>query len=124
MVADSDPPVCRIMDYGKFVYDKKKKQKESQSKQKKTKVKELKFRPGTDDGDVGIKIKKLLEFIADGDRVKVVVRFRGRELAHTELGRKLVDKIKDETANVAVVEQEPKFEGRQIIAVFAPVRKK
>jgi len=120
----ADPPVCRLMDYGKFKYQEQKKAAEAKSKQKIIEVKEVKFRPGTDDGDYNIKMRNLRRFIAeDGDKGKVTLRFRGREITHQDLGMKMLERIRDELADVAVVEQFPKLEGRQMIMVLSPKKK-
>ena len=116
----ADPPVCKLMDYGKFRYREQKKAHEAKLKQKQIQVKEIKFRPGTDEGDYKIKLGKLIQFLEEGDKVKVTLRFRGREMAHQELGVQLLDRVKGDTAPLAKVEQEPKFEGRQMIMVLAP----
>ena len=117
----ADPPVCRLMDYGKFKYQEQKKAAEAKSKQKVIEVKEVKFRPGTDDGDYNIKMRNLRRFIAeDGDKGKITLRFRGREITHQDLGMKMLERIRDELADVAIVEQFPKLEGRQMIMVLAP----
>lgn len=114
------PPVCRIMDYNKFIYQQQQKQKEAKKKQKKTQIKELKFRPGTEEGDLKVKIRKLNEFIDEGNKVKITVRFRGREMAHRELAKALFDRLASEVEEKATVELAPKYEGRQIIMVIAP----
>lgn len=120
----ADPPVCRLMDYGKFKYQEQKKAAEAKSKQKVIEVKEVKFRPGTDDGDYNIKMRNLRRFIAeDGDKGKITLRFRGREITHQDLGMKMLERIRDELADVAIVEQFPKLEGRQMIMVLAPKKK-
>ena len=120
----ADPPVCRLMDYGKFKYQEQKKAAEAKSKQKVIEVKEVKFRPGTDDGDYHIKMRNLRRFIAeDGDKGKVTLRFRGREITHQDIGMRMLERIRDELADVAIVEQFPKLEGRQMIMVLAPKRK-
>jgi len=116
----AQPPVCKLMDYGKFRYREQKKAHEAKLKQKQIQVKEIKFRPGTDEGDYKIKLGKLTQFLEEGDKVKVTLRFRGREMAHQELGIQLLDRVKGDTSNMAKVEQEPKFEGRQMIMVLAP----
>lgn len=124
IAAAADPPVCRLMDYGKFKYQEQKKAAEAKSKQKVIEVKEVKFRPGTDDGDYNIKMRNLRRFIAeDGDKGKVTLRFRGREITHQELGMKMLERIREELADVAVVEHMPKLEGRQMIMVLAPKKK-
>ena len=120
----ADPPVCRLMDYGKFKYQEQKKASEAKAKQKVIEVKEVKFRPGTDEGDYAIKMRNLRRFIAeDGDKGKVTLRFRGREITHQDLGMRMLERIRDELADVAVVEHMPKLEGRQMIMVLAPKRK-
>ncbi len=117
------PPVCRIMDYGKFLFEVSKKQAEARKKQKQIQVKELKFRPTTDDGDYQVKLRNLLRFLKHGDKVKITVRFRGREVAHQELGMKILDRLQQDTAEVAVVEQQAKREGRQLLMVLSPKKK-
>jgi len=117
---NAEPPVCRIMDYGKFRFEASKKLQQSRKKQKQTQVKEIKFRPGTDIGDYKIKLRKLLEFLDVGDRVKVTLRFRGREMAHQELGMEMMDRLKVDLDEFGVVEQEPKMEGRLMVMVLAP----
>ena len=120
----ADPPVCRLMDYGKFKYQEQKKAAEAKSKQKIIEVKEVKCRPGTDDVDYNIKLRNLRRFIAeDGDKGKVTLRFRGREITHQDIGMRMLERIRDELADVALVEQFPKLEGRQMIMVLAPKKK-
>jgi translation initiation factor IF-3 len=120
----ADPPVCRLMDYGKFKYLEQKKAADAKSKQKVIEVKEVKFRPGTDEGDYNIKMRNLRRFIAeDGDKGKVTLRFRGREITHQEIGMRLLERIRDELADVSVVEHMPKLEGRQMIMVLAPKKR-
>ena len=120
----ADPPVCRLMDYGKFKYQEQKKAAEAKSKQKVIEVKEVKFRPGTDDGDYNIKMRNLRRFISeDGDKGKVTLRFRGREITHQDIGMRMLERIRDELADVALVEHMPKLEGRQMIMVLAPKKK-
>ena len=114
------PPVCRLMDYGKFKYRESKKAHEAKLKQKQIQVKEVKFRPGTDEGDYKIKVRNLTRFLTEGDKTKVTLRFRGREMAHQELGQQLLDRVKKDTVEIAKVESEPRFEGRQIVMVLAP----
>jgi translation initiation factor IF-3 len=124
IAATADPPVCRLMDYGKFKYQEQKRAAEAKSKQKIIEVKEVKFRPGTDEGDYNIKMRNLRRFIAeDGDKGKVTLRFRGREITHQDIGMRLLERIRDELADVSVVEHMPKLEGRQMIMVLAPKRK-
>ena len=120
---NAEPPVCRIMDYGKFLFDKAKAQKEQKKKQKIVQVKEVKFRPGTDENDYQVKLRNLTRFLTDGDKAKVTLRFRGREMAHQSLGMKLLNRIKDDLAEIAVVESFPKMEGRQAVMVLAPKKK-
>ena len=120
----ADPPVCRLMDYGKFKYQEQKKAAEAKSKQKIIEVKEVKFRPGTDDGDYNIKMRNLRRFIAeDGDKGKITLRFRGREITHQDIGMRMLERIRDELSDVAIVEQFPKLEGRQMIMVLSPKKK-
>ena len=124
IAATADPPVCRLMDYGKFKYQEQKKAAEAKSKQKVVEVKEVKFRPGTDDGDYNIKMRNLRRFIAeDGDKGKVTLRFRGREITHQDIGMRMLERIRDELADVALVEHMPQLEGRQMIMVLAPKKK-
>ncbi|MEN8205537.1 MAG: translation initiation factor IF-3 [Pseudomonadota bacterium] len=121
---NADPPVCRIMDYGKFRFEESKKLQTAKKKQKQTQVKEIKFRPGTDVGDYNIKLRKLVSFLEDGDRTKVTLRFRGREMAHQELGMELLLRVKADLEAYGSVEQEPKMEGRLMVMVLAPKRHK
>ena len=121
---DADPQVCKIMDYGKHVFDLKKQKAANKKKQRRTQVKEVKFRPGTEEGDYQVKLRNLIRFLKDGDKAKVSLRFRGREMAHQHLGMELVGRIREDLAEYGTVEQEPKMEGRQIIMVLAPVKKK
>ena len=116
----AEPPVCRIMDYGKFRFEQSKKQQSARKKQKQVQVKEIKFRPGTDTGDYQVKLRNLIRFLQDGDRVKVTLRFRGREMAHQELGRDLLKRVEQDLAEYGVVEQFPKMEGRQMVMVMSP----
>ena len=117
------PPVCRIMDFGKFRYQEQKKAHEAKLKQKQIQVKEIKFRPNTDDGDYNIKMRNLLKFLEEGDKAKITLRFRGREMAHQEFGQRLLERVRNDTELHAVVEQYPKMEGRQLIMVLAPKKK-
>ena len=117
---NAEPPVCRIMDYGKFRFEESKKLQTAKKKQKQTQVKEIKFRPGTDIGDYNIKLRKLISFLEDGDRTKVTLRFRGREMAHQELGLELLQRVKADLSEHGTVEQEPKMEGRLMVMVLAP----
>jgi translation initiation factor IF-3 len=121
---NAEPPVCRIMDYGKFLYEKSKSQKEQKKKQKVVQVKELKFRPGTDEGDYQVKLRNLIRFIEDGDKVKVTLRFRGREMAHQQIGMEMLNRIKQDLEELVTVESFPsRIEGRQMIMVLAPKKK-
>ena len=124
VVATANPPVCRLMDYGKFKYLEQKKAAEAKAKQTVIEIKEVKFRPGTDDGDFNIKMRNIRRFLADGDKVKVTLRFRGREITHQEIGLALLNRIRDELVDIVLVEQFPKLEGRQMIMMLAPARKK
>ncbi|MBR9813315.1 translation initiation factor IF-3 [bacterium] len=117
------PPVCKIMDYGKHVFAKSKSQQSGKKKQKQQQVKEIKFRPGTDIGDYNIKLRKLNEFLEEGDKIKVTLRFRGREMAHQDLGHDLLERVRNDLEEVASVEAMPKMEGRQLIMVMAPRKK-
>ena len=123
LVPDATPPVCKVMDYKKHLYDQKQKAKEAKKKQHRTQLKEMKLRPGTEEGDYQVKLKKIVEFLEDGDKVKITIRFRGREMAHQEIGLKQLDKIKADTEELANVEQEPKMEGRQMGMLLGPKRK-
>ena len=120
IVPNSEPPVCRVMDYGKFLFEQSKKKHAAKKKQKQIHVKEVKFRPGTEDGDYQVKLRNLLRFLGNGDKVKVTLRFRGREMAHQELGAKMLDRIKADLDEYGTVEQFPKMEGRQMVMVLAP----
>ena len=122
--SDSDPVVCKLLDYGKHVFAKKKKISTSRSKVKKTSVKEIKFRPSTDTGDYNIKLKKIKSFILDGDKTKITVRFRGREILNSDMGLDLLNRIRVELQDVAKVDQEPSLEGRQLLMVLSPLKKK
>lgn len=121
---DSDPPVCRILDYGKQLFEEKKKRVEQKKKQKQAQIKEIKFRPTTEEGDYQVKLRSLIRFLSDGDKAKVSMRFKGREMAHQELGMKLLQRIEVDLAESSVVEQHPKADGRQIIMVLAPKKKR
>jgi translation initiation factor IF-3 len=124
IVPTATPPVCRLMDYGKFKYQEQKKAAEAKAKQTVIEIKEVKFRPGTDDGDYNIKMRNIRRFLEEGDKCKVTLRFRGREITHQEIGLALLARIRDELADTIVVEQFPKLEGRQMIMMIAPSRKK
>lgn len=117
------PPVCRLMDYGKFKYHESKKQHEARLKQKQVQVKEVKFRPGTDEGDYQVKLRNLIRFLQEGDKAKVTLRFRGREITHQELGLALLKRVEADLLEHAVVEQFPKMEGRQMVMVLGPHKK-
>ena len=119
----ADPPVCRIMDFGKHLFELNKKAQSAKRKQKQVHVKEIKFRPGTDEGDYQIKLRKLTEFLGQGDKTKVTLRFRGREMAHQDLGAKLLARVRDDLSEFGVVEQMPQLEGRQMIMVMSPKKK-
>jgi len=119
----ANPPVCKLMDYGKFRYREQKKAHEAKLKQKQIQIKEIKFRPRTDDGDYRIKLNKLIEFLEEGDKAKVTLRFRGREMAHQEFGKRVLERVKADLEEIGVVEQFPKMEGRQMVMVIAPKKK-
>ncbi len=118
------PPVARLMDYGKFKYQEQKRQHEARAKQKIIQVKEVKFRPGTDEGDYQVKLRNLRRFLDEGDKAKITLRFRGREMAHQEFGVRLLERVRTDVEDLAQVEQMPRLEGRQMIMVIAPKRKK
>ena len=119
----ADPPVCRVMDFGKYLFELNKKAQTAKRKQKQVHVKEIKFRPGTDEGDYRIKLRKLIDFLQSGDKTKVTLRFRGREMAHQELGARLLARVRDDLNEIGVVEQMPQLEGRQMVMVMAPKKK-
>lgn len=119
----AQPPVCRLMDFGKFKYQEAKRAHEAKQKQKQIQVKEVKFRPGTDDNDYAIKLRNLTKFLQEGDKAKITLRFRGREMAHQEFGIRMLERIKSDLEELAVVEQFPKMEGRQLVMVMAPHKK-
>lgn len=121
---NAEPPVCRVMDYGKFLFEKSKATKEQKKKQKQIQIKELKFRPGTDVGDYQVKLRDLIRFLEEGNKVKVTIRFRGREMAHQDIGVDVLNRLKEDTDEFAVVESFPtKIEARQMIMVLAPKKK-
>jgi len=120
---NATPPVCKLMDFGKFKYEQSKKRDEAKKKQKQVQIKEIKFRPGTDDGDYNIKMRNIQRFLADGDKVKITLRFRGREMAHQQLGAQLLKRVQEDLAEVGAVEQFPKMEGRQMVMMVAPKKK-
>lgn len=121
---DAEPPVCRVMDYGKHIFEKKKQQAVARKNQKQIQIKEIKFRPGTEDGDYQVKLRNLIRFLSDGDKAKVSLRFRGREMAHQELGMELLKRVEQDLLEYGTVEQYPKMEGRQLMMVIAPKKKK
>lgn len=121
---NADPPVCRLMDYGKFKYQEAKKAHEAKLKQKVVQIKEIKFRPGTDEGDYTIKLRSLIRFLSEGDKAKITLRFRGREMAHQEIGMRMLERLKADLDEHAQVEQMPKIEGRQMVMVMAPKKRK
>lgn len=124
VAAKANPPVCRLMDYGKFRYQEQKRQQEMKAKQKVIQVKEVKFRPATDENDYQTKLRALIRFLGDGNKAKVTLRYRGREMAHQDLGQDVLTRIREDLAEIAQVEQFPKLEGRQMIMVLAPKHKK
>ena len=119
----AEPPVCRIVDYGKFLFEANKKSHAAKKKQKQIQVKEVKFRPGTDEGDYQIKLRNLIRFFEEGDKAKVTLRFRGREMAHTDIGRQVLIRLQNDLAPYAVVEQHPLMEGRQMVMMLGPKKK-
>ena len=119
----ADPPVVRVMDFGKFLFEQNKKSHAAKRKQKQIQIKEIKFRPGTDENDYQIKLRNIIRFLTEGDKAKVTLRFRGREMAHTELGRKLLDRLVNDLREYAAIEQNPLMEGRQMVMMFAPKKK-
>ncbi len=121
---DAEPPVCKVMDYGKYLFDIKKQKAANKKKQRRVHVKEIKFRPGTEDGDYQVKLRNLIRFLEDGDKAKVSLRFRGREMAHQHLGQELMERVREDLSEYGTVEQEPKMEGRQIVMVLTPGKKK
>lgn len=121
---DAEPPVCKVMDYGKHVFEQKKQKAANRKKQKVIHVKEIKFRPGTEEGDYQVKLRNLIRFLNDGDRAKVSLRFRGREMAHQHIGMELIQRIKGDLAEHGTVDQEAKMEGRQLTMVLTPIKKK
>jgi translation initiation factor IF-3 len=123
IVPNADPPVCRLMDFGRFLFDQKKKKNEQRKKQRQIQVKEVKFRPGTDIGDYQVKLRNLTRFLNEGDKAKVTMRFRGREHAHRELGLDLLRRVEADLAEISVVEQQPQMEGRQMVMVLGPKKR-
>lgn len=122
IVPNSDPPVCRIINYGKYLFEQTKKKQAAKKKQKQIQIKEVKFRPATEIGDYQVKLRNLVRFLANGDKVKVTLRFRGREMVHQELGAKMLERIEADLKDHGVVEQHPKMEGRQMVMMFSPKR--
>ena len=120
---NTDPPVCRIMDFGKFIFDQNKKAQSARRKQKQIQIKEVKFRPGTEEGDYQVKLRNLIRFLSHGDKTKVTLRFRGREMAHQELGFELLKRVRADLEELATVEQFPQLEGRQMVMVLAPKKR-
>ena len=123
LMADSDPAVCKIMDYGKHIFEAKKQKSAQKKKQKRTQIKEMKFRPGTEEGDYQVKLRNLVRFLENGDKAKVTLRYRGREMAHQEIGMELLKRVEADLAELGSVEQFPKMEGRQLTMVIAPTKK-
>lgn len=123
LITDSDPAVCKVMDYGKHVFESKKQKAAQKKKAKRTQVKEMKFRPGTEEGDYQVKLRNLVRFLENGDKAKVTLRFRGREMAHQEIGMELLKRVEADLAELGNVEQFPKMEGRQLTMVIAPKKK-
>ena len=121
---NATPPVCKIMDLGKFKYEQQKREAEARKKQKIIEIKEIKFRPGTDEHDYQVKMRSVLKFLGEGDKVKVTLRFRGREMAHQEIGMRQIERIRTDLQDLATVEQMPKMEGRQMVMILAPSKKK
>jgi len=124
IVPNADPPVCRIMDFGKFLFEESKKKHAAKKKQKQIHIKEIKFRPGTEEGDYQVKLRNLIKFLENGDKTKITLRFRGREMAHQEIGQRLLKRIENDLTEYGAVEQFPKMEGRQMVMVLAPVKRK
>ena len=120
---DAEPPVCKVMDHGKHVFELKKQRAANKKRQRRVHLKEIKFRPGTEEGDYQVKLRNLIRFLSEGDKTKVSLRFRGRELAHQHIGRELIERIRGDLAEYGSVEQEPRMEGRQIIMILAPLKK-
>ena len=123
-IADADPIVCKIMDYGKKIFEEKKQKAEAKKKQKQTQIKEVKLRPGTEEGDYQVKLRNLIRFLSEGDKAKVTIRYRGREMAHQELGMEVLKRVEKDLEEYGVVEQHPKMEGRQLMMVIGPKKRK
>jgi translation initiation factor IF-3 len=124
IVPTAEPPVCRIMNFGKFVFEQKKQRSVAKKKQKQVQIKEVKFRPGTDEGDYQVKLRNLVRFLEDGDKAKVTVRFRGREHAHRELGLAVLERVANDLNELSQIEQKPEMEGRQMVMMLGPKKKK
>lgn len=123
IVPNAKPPVCRVMDYGKFLFEENKKRNKAKKKQKQVQIKEIKFRPSTDEGDYQVKLRNLIRFLEEGDKAKITLRFRGREMAHQEIGYRLLKRVQTDLSDYGTVEQMPKMEGRQMAMVLAPIKK-
>lgn len=123
IVPNVEPPVCRLMDFGRFLFDQKKKRAEARKNQKQVEIKEIKFRPGTEEGDYQVKLRNLTRFLNEGDKAKVTMRFRGREHAHRELGLELLQRVEMDLASISILEQQPQMEGRQMVMVLGPKKK-
>ena len=123
MMAENDPPVCKVMDYGKHVFESKKQKAAQRKKAKRTQIKEMKFRPGTEEGDYQVKLRNLVRFLENGDKAKVTLRYRGREMAHQEIGMELLKRVEVDLSELGTVEKFPKMEGRQLIMVIAPKKR-
>lgn len=123
MMAENDPPVCKVMDYGKHVFESKKQKAAQRKKAKRIQIKEMKFRPGTEEGDYQVKLRNLVRFLENGDKAKVTLRYRGREMAHQEIGMELLKRVEVDLSELGTVEQFPKMEGRQLIMVIAPKKR-
>ena len=123
MMAENDPPVCKVMDYGKHVFESKKQKAAQRKRAKRTQIKEMKFRPGTEEGDYQVKLRNLVRFLENGDKAKVTLRYRGREMAHQEIGMDLLKRVEADLAELGNVEQFPKMEGRQLTMVIAPKKR-
>jgi translation initiation factor IF-3 len=123
IVPNVEPPVCRLMDFGKFLFEQKKKRAEARKNQKQVEIKEIKFRPGTEEGDYQVKLRNLTRFLNEGDKAKVTMRFRGREHAHRDLGLELLQRVEKDLAEISIIEQQPQMEGRQMVMVLGPKKK-
>ncbi len=123
IVPNVEPPVCRLMDFGKFLFEQKKKRAEARKNQKQVEIKEIKFRPGTEEGDYQVKLRNLTRFLNEGDKAKVTMRFRGREHAHRDLGLELLQRVEKDLAEISILEQQPQMEGRQMVMVLGPKKK-